>query len=428
MSDVVDFVGVGIGPANLSLAALAARIPHSTSEFFEARSRFEWHPGLLFRDAMIQVSYVKDLVTLIDPTSPYSFLAFLHRSGRMYRFITAGFPRVLRAEFDQYFRWVAEQLPNLVFGDRIRAIDFDGKSFTVSSDAKRIRARHVVLGTGLAPAVPAFAKGASTIDVLHASEFLTSRPSICGRRIAVIGGGQTGAEIVLHLLSEAERLPRHVTWIGRRDGFLPIDDSTFTNELFFPAHVRRFVHWSRAQRLDSIARNILASDGISLSTLTAIYQRMYVLDYIENGPVSWQLLPHSEAIDLHRRDDAIAVSALDRTTGTAHLIDADVVIFATGYRYEIPECLDPIIAKIEIESDGQLCINEDYSVAWMGPSDNRIYVQNGAQHRHGIADPNLSLMAWRSAVVLNSIYRRTVYETESAHSTFGWSAPTSTKR
>ena len=79
----LDAIGVGIGPFNLSLAALLAPTGFR-ARFFERNAEFQWHPGLLFPESTIQVSYLKDLVTLADPTSRYSFLAFLHAKKRFY--------------------------------------------------------------------------------------------------------------------------------------------------------------------------------------------------------------------------------------------------------------------------------------------------------------------------------------------------------
>src|SRR5262245_2411425 len=82
----LDAVGVGIGPSNLSVAALASKYPRLRIRFVEKEREFQWHPGILLPDATIQVSFLKDLVTLVDPTSPHSFLSFLVRSGRIYHF------------------------------------------------------------------------------------------------------------------------------------------------------------------------------------------------------------------------------------------------------------------------------------------------------------------------------------------------------
>jgi lysine N6-hydroxylase len=64
-----DLVGVGIGPANLSLAALADPLDGLHTTFFERESAFRWHPGLMIDGAFLQVPFLADLVSLVDPTS-----------------------------------------------------------------------------------------------------------------------------------------------------------------------------------------------------------------------------------------------------------------------------------------------------------------------------------------------------------------------
>ena len=54
--------------------------------------------------------FLADLVTLADPTSPYSFLNYLHEQGRLYRFYFHERFHVLRREFEAYCQWVAAQL------------------------------------------------------------------------------------------------------------------------------------------------------------------------------------------------------------------------------------------------------------------------------------------------------------------------------
>src|SRR3712207_5952507 len=110
-----DALGVGIGPFNLSVAALADTLPQLRLRFFDQRAEFQWHAGLLFPNATIQVSFLKDLVTLADPTNRYSFLNFLFHTGRLYRFLNVNFGRASRIEFNQYLRWVCESLPYLEF-------------------------------------------------------------------------------------------------------------------------------------------------------------------------------------------------------------------------------------------------------------------------------------------------------------------------
>ena len=70
-ADQVDCIGIGIGPSNLSTAALLDPVPGFRCEFFDRKPEFQWHSGLLFDDATLQVSVIKDLVTLVDPTSRF---------------------------------------------------------------------------------------------------------------------------------------------------------------------------------------------------------------------------------------------------------------------------------------------------------------------------------------------------------------------
>ncbi len=157
MTCIFDAVGVGLGPFNLSTAALLEPVKNLNTLFFEREKEFQWHPGLLFPDATIQVSFLKDLVSLADPQSHYSFLAFLFANRRLYRFINANFTRVSRVEFNQYFRWVANRLPNLEFGQNVHSISLEDESFIVRTSRGQVRARNIILGAGLQPTIPACA-------------------------------------------------------------------------------------------------------------------------------------------------------------------------------------------------------------------------------------------------------------------------------
>jgi lysine N6-hydroxylase len=65
-------------------------------------------------------------------------------------------------------------------------------------------------------------------------------------------------------------------------------------------------------------------------------------------------------------------------------------------------------------------VNRDYSLEWDGPAGARLYVQNMSEPTHGVADPNLSLAAWRSAQILNAVTGRKVYRVDHETSTTAW--------
>ncbi|MCI3227394.1 SidA/IucD/PvdA family monooxygenase, partial [Streptomyces sp. NP-1717] len=118
-----DLVGIGVGPFNLSLAALADGIHGGlAAAFYEQRPAFHWHPGMLLDGATLQVPFLADLVTLVDPASPWSFLNYLRARERLYPFYFAERFHIQRAEYDAYCRWVSEQLPGLHFGHQVDAV------------------------------------------------------------------------------------------------------------------------------------------------------------------------------------------------------------------------------------------------------------------------------------------------------------------
>jgi lysine N6-hydroxylase len=90
--------GVGVGPFNLSLAALMRPLLDISSCFYERRPRFDWHPGMLLPGSRMQTSFLKDLVTPVDPTSRFGFLSYLVSRGQQYRLLNADYSRVHRAE------------------------------------------------------------------------------------------------------------------------------------------------------------------------------------------------------------------------------------------------------------------------------------------------------------------------------------------
>lgn len=75
--EIYDFIGVGFGPANLSVAVAMEEtgLLHKKNfkmAFIEAKDEFSWHRGMLLPESDMQISFFKDLVTLRNPTSKYT--------------------------------------------------------------------------------------------------------------------------------------------------------------------------------------------------------------------------------------------------------------------------------------------------------------------------------------------------------------------
>ena len=408
-----NLAGIGAGPFNLSVAALLDKVPDMSFAFFDKKRSFNWHPGLMLQGARLQTSWMKDLVTPVDPTSPYSFLKFLVEHGRFYAFINAEQAAISRQEFAQYLEWVARQLPQVNYDSHVREINYQKEQFWLRFDDRIVSADHLCLGTGTQPFVPEFAVGFLGKQVLHGGSVLNSPRDFSGKRVIVVGGGQTGAEIFLELINECWGECDAVSWLSRRDNFDQLDEAPFTNDLFTPSYVDHFLTLSREQKRDVVAKQKLASDGISPSTLKEIYQSLYQVKMVQGRNKAYQMLPAREVVAMHKQAGHFQL-AVEHQHQAGEVLDADVVIFCTGFKTVIPACLESLADDIHWEEDGLLSMRDNYQVNWQHADSNRIYAVNASRHHHGIVDPQTSLMAWRSANIVNDLLGYTLYKLDHA--------------
>ncbi|MCM3386492.1 lysine N(6)-hydroxylase/L-ornithine N(5)-oxygenase family protein, partial [Bacillus subtilis] len=131
---------------------------------------------------------------------------------------------------------------------------------------------------------------------LHASQYLLNNNPVQSKRVVVVGGGQTGAEVFQHLISNTDAMPASVAWVSRRWNFFPLDESSFTNELYTPEYSDYFYGLSETQRRQLLAEQKLASDGISPSLLESIYRRVYELRNVLGHPCDLHLQPGRELV------------------------------------------------------------------------------------------------------------------------------------
>lgn len=405
--DTAEVLAIGGGPANLSLAALAEPVAGCRVTIVEARKSVSWHPGLLWGDSRLQVSGVKDLVSLVDPRSRYSFLNFLHEQGRLYRHLIGSVGHVSRKEFDQYFTWAA-QLIGVCLDEAVESVEHDGTGFVVRTGRGTRHANHVVIGVGQIPCLPECARDVASPRVWHASQHIDRGLPVGGQDVLLVGGGQSAGEVALDLLSGRTGLPRRLTWVAGRDGFAPLDDSPFANEWFNPRFVEYFRDLSGPQRAQLLDRQRGANHGVTGELLARVYRRLYELDYLTDTTFGHELLAGSRLTGLVEERGGFRAVVTDTVTGAVRETRSDLVVLATGYRSDLPAFIAPLHDRMPVDGDAYE-VGADYRVAWDGPAANRIYIQNGARRSHGVADPNLGLVAWRSAVIINSLLDREYY-------------------
>jgi lysine N6-hydroxylase len=405
----INLAGIGAGPFNLSVAALLQKAPDFSYAFYDKKPHFSWHPGLMLPGAKLQTSWMKDLVTPVDPTSRYSFLNFLVAKGRFYSFINADQPAISRHEFAQYLEWVSAQIPAVQYDRCVREVNHKNGRFWLRFDDRIISADHLCMGTGTQPYVPEFATPYLGKQVFHGGAVLNSPRDFSGKRVAVIGGGQTGAELFLELISGSWGECRGVSWVSRRDNFDQLDEAPFTNDVFTPSYVAHFLGLSKQQKQHHVAQQKLASDGISPSTLQEIYQKLYQIQIVQERNADIQLMPSRQLVAMQKRGVGFGLDIV-HSHEAAEQIEADVVIFCTGFRAVIPACLEPLAHLLHWDDEGVLSMQDNYQVNWQHAHQNRVYAVNASRHHHGIVDPQTSLMAWRAANIVNDLLGQSLYK------------------
>jgi lysine N6-hydroxylase len=292
----------------------------------------------------------------------------------------------------------------------------------VQTSKRVLRSKNLALGSGLSPNIPDSALPHLSDSVYHIKDFLRRGNNWQGKRIAIIGGGQSGAEALQAILSDSSQLPESISWISRRNHFAPMDESVFANELFTPNFSSFFFQQSKERKAQLVKEQTLASDGISQSLLQNIYQRLYFLECIEQRPQIVNFLNSHTLVDMTDANGAHQLILSDEANQQLRIVEADIVILATGFRWQFPAYLNGLKEQINLDQEGNFIVNEDFSIDWAGQCENKIFVLNGARHSHGVADPNLSLMAWRSATIINSLSGRTIYDLNGESSAMNWQA------
>ncbi|MGC9499967.1 lysine N(6)-hydroxylase/L-ornithine N(5)-oxygenase family protein [Streptomyces sp. WG7] len=419
---VHDLIGIGFGPSNVAMA-IAIGEHHAradgqetiTARFFEQQPRFGWHRGMLIDDATMQVSFLKDLVTLRNPASEFSFLCYLQSKGRLIDFINHKNLFPLRVEFHDYFEWAAAKVDDMVsYGHEVVGVAPVGRDGAVhhlevtvrSGEGLEVhRARNLVIGTGLRPFLP---EGVERGDrVWHTSDLLAKVDGLEGTspaRFVVVGAGQSAAENVAYL---HRRFPgAEICAVFSRYGYSPADDSGFANRIFDPAAVDDYFAAPAG-----VKRRLMDYHGntnysvVDIDLIDDLYRQTYREKVL--GTERLRFLNVSRLTDVKETPDKVRVTVTSLVTGEETLLDADVVVFATGYGRADPLGLLGEVAEHCLRDDeGRVRVERDYRVATDPGLHCGIYLQGGTEHTHGITSSLLSNTAIRVGEILESLLDR----------------------
>jgi L-ornithine N5-monooxygenase len=421
-----DLAGVGFGPANLALAVAldehnrgAPPGEQVSAVFFEKQQRFGWHRDMLIDGATVQVSFLKDLVTMRKPASEFSFLSYLHANGRLVDFINHKSLFPSRVEFNDYLEWVSRQFPHLFDYDaevistrpvvrdgEIDAVDVVVRKGGTTGELVLRQARNLVIAAGLRPHLP---DGVTASDrIWHSDGLLTrlaERPNWSPRRVVVVGAGQSAAEIVEYLHRSYPET--EVCAVFSRYGYTPADDSPFANRVFDPHAVDTFFNAG-----EDVKRMILDYHAntnysvVDLPLIDELYRRVYQEKV--SGRQRLRVLNLSRVAHARPSSAGVRVVIESLAGGGTDVLDADVVVYATGYRP-----VDPLDLLGEL---GELCLRDEHGRLRIGRNHRvltadrvscGVYLQGAAEHTHGLGSGLLSNVAIRAEEIMRAIAEST---------------------
>lgn len=409
---IYDALGIGFGPSNIALAiALQERGYSGSTLFLERNPCSQWHPDMLLAGADIQNNPLRDLITPVNPQSHYTFVNFLHKSGRFFEHLNLGRLHPLRRDYYDYVTWVAEQFDNVRYGVDVISlemeVDLGHPVWRVRTSQGEYRAYRLILGIGRNLNVPSqFQLGPK---VAHCTDYRTTIKT-CSKDtpIAVVGASQSAVEILLDLIGH-NYSDVHV--IHRSFSFRLKDTSPFSDEVYFPEFVD-YYHRLSPQKRAQLDRQVRATNYSSADgdILDALYQRIYELRIDSHRPLTLHRCTEIHSVQVQPAGVQLLLHEIN--TEKSSQLEVGLVILATGFldigrngQAGLPNLLKPYWEKFYW--DGQyLSVLRDYRVLESGGESllPPLYLNGLCESSHGLGDAgSFSLVSLRAQTIFESI-------------------------
>ena len=413
MQHIHDLIGIGFGPSNVALAIALEEKRHGARPldalFIERQTGFAWHPHMLLDQAHMQISFLKDLATLRNPTSRFTFVNYLYEKGRLTDFINlkSFFPS--RHEFNDYLGWAASQFEDACrYGEEVFEVLPEKQGGEVSLLRVRSRdgsgrvqerlARNLVVGIGGVPNIPeCFRALRDDARVFHSSSYLKDmarHPQ--ARRVAIVGAGQSAAEIFMDL--QGRPGAPQVDLIMRARSIRPSDDSPFVNEVFnadYTDYMYSRDSEERAALLDEFSQTNYAVADLDL--IQQIYKVFY--DQKVARGTRLRMLRQHEVRSVRASADGVHLALLDRDLQRESTVRYDAVVLATGYvrdqHKDLLLPLAPYLGDHDVDRYYRLKATPDFHPG--------IYLQGACEDSHGLSDTLLSVTSVRTGEIGNAL-------------------------
>lgn len=447
-----DLIGIGFGPASLAVAValndiLEDRAVHENPKFtpklrfLERQRKFGWHTGMLLPGTKMQVSFIKDLATLRNPRSHFTFLNYLKEHNRLVQFCNLDTFLPFRIEFEDYLKWTARHFSDIVQYSQdvvgVKPLKSTGSSTynflqvtaidQVTNQTHIQYARNVLVAIGGRPRIPTPFQECHH-KIIHSSQYCSRISSVLPKEnecyhIAVIGSGQSAAELFTDL---SQRYPKSKTYLVMRDSSLrPSDDSPFVNEIFNPDAVDDFFSAPADVKDLYLKCNRSTNYGVvRLPLIEQIYESMYHQRLQDADTRNWQhrILCSQEIVSitdlsLEGRVALTLRSLKDRNLAMLDTLVVDAVVLATGY---VRDSHNEILKDCQVingSEDASWKTGRDYKVMLnreVVDGSVNIYLQGCNEQTHGLSDSLLSILAIRGGEIVESVFDNLQAEVDSS--------------
>lgn len=293
--------------------------------------------------ATIQNSNLKDLISLVKPTSEYSFFNFLYETGRLESHIIANFSFTLRWEYEQYIQWVISKLDTVRMGNEVKLIKEYEEGFEIilkNDIQKPIFTKNISVALGVKPLIPEFLENNLNERIFHNSEYqFHSKKG--AKNILIVGGGQSALEIVVDLFNDKNSDIESITMVYRELFTHQMEDSQFAEDkIYTEMGLSNFYKLPSELKENLNKQYRFASDGASPHTIEEVYQILYANRYSKIGKqIKFNIYSECSVCDVTETDKDldIKVTIENIYSKNQKIISADMIILATGYKQYFPK-------------------------------------------------------------------------------------------
>jgi lysine N6-hydroxylase len=148
-------------------------------------------------------------------------------------------------------------------------------------------------------------------------------------------------------------------------------------------------------------------DALTPGAMRSLYQANYD-GFLKYGEFPAKLYPGRNVIAGEADGDEIVLHC--KTVEKTEIHKVRYAVIATGRKNSPVPFDEELWSRVEVDEDGELVIEPDFSLRWKGMNGHRIYALNRARLSHGLTDANLTLLPVRSAIVLNSMFGREIFQ------------------